>query len=144
MIPLSSYSFLPPSPHRPWHLHLPGWIHCGVGWWGALFGLYPRIGEGEVDAHSWFFRARGDRWEVAISATSQGIAEDEWLDDALGTFVFHGSYFATEGSAGDMPDEEIVPLVESAFRAWRASYAREIGEGVERWEGEGGAGISSE
>jgi hypothetical protein len=141
---IASLHLLPHSHHRPWHLHLPEWIHRGAGWWGALFGLYPRIGEGEVDTHSWFFRARGNRWEVTISSTPQAIAEDEYLDDVAGAFAIHGSYSREEGSAGDMPDDDVVALLEHSFMAWRTSYANEIGEWTERWEGEGGAPAWSE
>jgi len=39
----------------------------GDGWHGTIGGLCPVQGDGEVDGHAWYFRARGAAWEMVIA-----------------------------------------------------------------------------
>jgi hypothetical protein len=129
-----------PTPSRqthPFSLHFLEWIRTGSGWWGALFGYCPRIGEGEVDGHSWHFHARGDRWTLVVGTTAGSWAEDEWVYGA-GEYRFGGEYLSVEGSAGDMDDGDAWALIEQGFTQWRATMAEQHEEAAGRWEGEGG------
>ncbi len=123
---------------RPFSLHLTEWIRTGPGWWGALFSYCPRIGEGEVDDHSWFFRARGDRWHFCVGTTSGSWAEDEYIYDVDGMFYIHGRWTHPESNAGYMPDDEAWAFIASGLEQWRATYVRELEEMMAGWEGEGG------
>jgi hypothetical protein len=38
----------------------------GAGWSGSIYGNYPVQGEGRVDGHAWYFRARGAAWSMEI------------------------------------------------------------------------------
>lgn len=128
----------PPRRNHPFSLHLLEWIRSGPGWWGALFGYYPRLGEGEVDGHSWHFHARGKRWAFVVGTTSASWAEDEWVD-GIGEYRIVGEYPCITGSAGEMEEEEAWELIERGFKQWRATMAKQHEEMVGRWEGEGGA-----
>jgi hypothetical protein len=123
--------------NRPFSLHLLEWVRTGPGWWGAFFGCCPCIGEGEIDGHSWFFRARGERWHFCVGSTSMAWAEDEYAEVA-GAFYIHGRWTHPELNAGYMSDDDAWALIESGFATWRAAYALEMYVAVAGWEGEGG------
>lgn len=127
----------PPRRNHPFSLHLLEWIHVGHGWWGSLFGYYPRVGEGEVDGHSWHFHARGKRWVLVVGTTPTSWAEDEWAD-GMGEYHIIGQYPCITGSAGEMEEEEAWEIIEDGIARWREVMAKQFDEVVGRWEGEGG------
>lgn len=128
----------PPRRNHPFSLHLLEWLRSGLGWWGSLFGYYPRIGEGEVDGHTWHFHARGKRWTLVVGSTPSVWAEDEWVN-CIGGYRIIGEYQSEGGSAGDMSDDEAWAFIERGIGQWRAMMAKEHEEVVGRWEGEGGS-----
>jgi hypothetical protein len=39
---------------------------AGDGWKGSIFGACPLQGEGEVDGHAWYFKARRQSWTFEV------------------------------------------------------------------------------
>ena len=55
----------------------------GPGWRGRLDGYAPVQGEGSVDGHAWYFRARHQEWSFEIAEP----AEVDWTDVDVGLQV---------------------------------------------------------
>lgn len=88
----------------------PDEIHVG--------GMCPVQGEGEVDGHRWYFKARGQRWTLYVSAQPGGepLAEDAWrLREPWGDEPF---------AAGYMPWDVAEGFVRAGLAKWRAERAQ--------------------
>lgn len=55
----------------------------GNGWHGKLYGRCPVQGDGEIDGHLWFFRARGSIWSfevIGFPETNKTYPWGKWPD----------------------------------------------------------------
>lgn len=98
----------------------------GDGWHGSIGGLVPVQGEGCVDGHRFYFRARGRRWEMLIAD-----GHDEPID-CYGPSPKPGWYvreaWGTWPDAGYMPLDVAREKIEQTIAALRAGTLERIGE----------------
>lgn len=85
----------------------------GIDWNGSLGGNCPVQGEGTVNNHPWYFRARGEYWTIDIAADHDKDPVD------VGDFGVPGwhdeGYYGEWPSAGWMSENEAWLLIEKAM-----------------------------
>lgn len=87
---------------------------------GRIMGLCPVEGEGSVDGHEFYFKARGQRWKLYVAAVA-GEAGDPLDASAWSTGAPWGD---DPHGAGYMSEEEAWRLIEEGVAKWRAERER--------------------
>lgn len=85
---------------------------------------------GEYDRRWLYFRARGDRWQLAIHddedlAIDLTFADDEQDADSQGGFMRCGTYGKSGGyEAGYMPLEDAIAIIKAALQQYIPNYVK--------------------
>lgn len=88
---------------------------------GDIGGWCPVQGEGKVDGHVWYFRARGQHWALHIAAVG--------IDDAVGAgedspgWCIWEQWGDREYDAGYMPEDVVWSMIAKAVDLWRSGKA---------------------
>lgn len=88
-----------------------------------VYGWCPVQGEGWVDGHAWYFRARGEQWSFQVAdepyeeAVSVGWAAH--LDGISGWVVRRPWLQESTYAAGWMPHKHALRLISICLRWWR-------------------------
>lgn len=90
---------------------------AGDGWEGELGGWVPVQGDGFIDGHPWYFRARGDSWSLSIAEHNDESAINVRWNKAPGWY-FEENYGAWP-EAGWMPYKEAWEFIEQSFAKYR-------------------------
>lgn len=101
----------------------------GEGWQGVISGMCPVQGDGTIDGHPWYFRARGSRWEMVIAEDRDG----DPLDCYGGTRGFPAAPgwwmrepWGTGFDAGYMTPDEAWECASKGFAAFRTGTMNRI------------------
>ena len=78
-----------------------------------LGGNCPVQGEGEVDGHAFYFRARGNEWQFHVAMTDEQIFHDD-------VFYHEQEYGDEEYAAGWMPVADAGDFIVDAIQMFRA------------------------
>lgn len=102
-----------------------GPIRRGDGWEGSIGGNAPVQGEGRVDGHVWYFRARWSRWTLQI-AEPLDATDAEPVGAGIAGWMAAGDV-GSDYQASWMDGETAWRLVTEAFGAFRRGELRRIG-----------------
>lgn len=95
----------------------------GDGWSGCIGGYCPVQGFGVVDGYTWYFRARGEHWEIGIAPTP---GEGPEFEDAAVDATFEKVGWCYHDKWGAWPDAGYMELdvawgfIEQSIGKWRA------------------------
>ena len=92
----------------------------GPGWHGKLEGYAPVQGEGSVDGHAWYFRARGVGWSFQIAEP----AEVDWATadnsrEVAGWSVEDEAWAEEEFAASYMPYATAWAIIQRCIARFR-------------------------
>ncbi len=95
----------------------------GDGWRGEFAGMCPVQGEGEVDGRPFYFRARGEHWELSV-AHAGGDPVEVSIGCADG-FSYSEPY-GTWPEAGWMSEPHVMRAMTKAVGIFRASLTSAV------------------
>lgn len=96
----------------------------GEGWSGSIGGMVPVQGEGTVDGHPWYFRARGDHWEMVIADPCDADPVDVYGGGVAGWFARES--WGTWPEAGYMPLQTAWAFAEATIMRFRAGTLERV------------------
>jgi hypothetical protein len=111
---------LPQEKHSDWSKELP---LCDGVTVESRIGAVPVEYSGKVDQKEYYFRSRGQRWEMIIGDTVDRCVEASLTDRPLEIADFYcaGRYGKERFDAGYMPLEQTEGIIPRCVRLWRAA-----------------------